>query len=1480
MLAAAHQPLYTAAPSERRGGVRILLQKSKKHMKVFSTAIVCLLYISACVINGITVQAARSGPPAYMRELSRLVAATASDSDFGRITLTVGEPEMEVDGETQPISEEEYVAPFIDEEGEVQIPVGVIEEADLNGSGFLSEEELEEQGYDVQMNDTTGEITITEPYQQCRLIVKTANGKVKNTYGATHVIRVSNNKTVLQYADKFAAKRAAEAFETEADVLFCAPDSICTICASSAAAEYTCWGTEVAGADQFMASLPDDLPQVTVAVIDTGVDMDHPFLEGRLLDNGWDFVQDDDDPDDAHDHGTHCAGIVRDATPDNVKILPVRVLDINGAGQMSVVIEGMTYAADSGADILSMSLGGWNDQDKDVFSDAVQYALEKGAAVFAAAGNDGARLDEHPEYPASCPGVITVAASAQTDCPASFSNYGSKIDVAAPGSNIVSSVRGGKYAAMSGTSMACPLAAACGALLKSEDVSRTPEDLRAELRSRARDAYTPGRDEHTGSGIVYLGADRPVEKLYCTQSELTLEPLADAGRAIEVVFEPAHPSDCTLSFQSSDPNVVLVTQTGNVNAVSAGTAVITVSHLRSGFSAQIAVTVTGDGKLRFKQIEGGTGMRFLQADGTAWAHGYGAYHYGYYQASARSMPFKMCSGPQEPITNIARFLTNSFFVKTDGSLWLIGSNGGWRSYRAPIPLMIDAQTPMTDVVDAHGWTVLRADGSLWYLPEDGEPYLVPVCTEDGVPVIGIARFADSEKRETGLDFNVIAEDGCAYHVWRNSRTKTVSADLITDPSGTPYTDVRDVYVRGNRESLIFRNEENQKYYKYYYKITQQIVLHEDGTLTNAEDNVFLQDVRSIGGFRNSNSGILWDCFVLMDDGSVWTANYDTSILAMYPPCPVETADGDPLCDVVLLQSVIDYGSTELFALRADGTVWAWGNNGLQRGGEGEVEGWGGLGVGWPDRGRLGSTDGVTYVYELMGGAPSTNNLTWHRAARQVKVDEETALTDVTDIDIQGSTNFFIRSDGSVYASGINDFSGYGASLVHGAVFARPFTVLGQQVYLDETASPTPYTTERVQTITVSKPDMAATVGETFTLTASVFPQDTYERNIYWKSSDRSVATVDGAGNVTTHGVGTAVIRAYSTTNDRVWGTCLLTVEEEAPVSVTMRQYPAKREYTTADVFDPTDGLLTLRYPNGQVRSIRISPDFCSGCDMTQTGEQTVTIRYAGSTFSYSVTVQEADEAPPQNTQTQSAAAQTVSAYAEHILIWNQKPSKYLYARGEELDVSDGSFYVDTVVDNMPMTAEMCSGFDPMQVGAQTVTVTYTGPSYMDYPPEEFTGALTFDVFVTELMLENEVPEIEVGKCTRILATFQPRDVDGREIIWLSSDETIATVDEYGRVTGIAPGEVTITAQVKGSEAVASCTVTVLPRAAERIPGDADGDGAVDLKDIVQIARYLAGGWNAVIDLMNADVNCDGEVNLKDVVLLRRYLAGGWDIELY
>ena len=119
----------------------------------------------------------------------------------------------------------------------------------------------------------------------------------------------------------------------------------------------------------------------------------------------------------------------------------------------------------------------------------------------------------------------------------------------------------------------------------------------------------------------------------------------------------------------------------------------------------------------------------------------------------------------------------------------------------------------------------------------------------------------------------------------------------------------------------------------------------------------------------------------------------------------------------------------------------------------------------------------------------------------------------------------------------------------------------------------------------------------------------------------------------------------------------------------------------------------------------------------------------------------------------------------------------------------------------------------------------------------------------------------------------------RVLIAAAAAVLIVSIGASMTITGIAPGEVEITAQVKDSGATTSCTVTVLPRTAARLPGDADGDCDVTLKDVAQITRYLAGGWDAVIDLMSADVNGDGDVNLIDVILLRRFLAGGWNVTL-
>ena len=157
-----------------------------------------------------------------------------------------------------------------------------------------------------------------------------------------------------------------------------------------------------------------ELSDITVAVIDTGVCMSHEDLVGRVLDNGYDFVDNDDDPEDVFGHGCSVSGIIA-ANIDNgigiagfapnSSILPVRVLGPSGSGSMADVAAGIVYAADQGADIINLSLGSM--VGSQVTEDAVNHAVSKGVTVIASAGNSGGTL---PGFPARYENVVAVGA--------------------------------------------------------------------------------------------------------------------------------------------------------------------------------------------------------------------------------------------------------------------------------------------------------------------------------------------------------------------------------------------------------------------------------------------------------------------------------------------------------------------------------------------------------------------------------------------------------------------------------------------------------------------------------------------------------------------------------------------------------------------------------------------------------------------------------------------------------------------------------------------------------------------------------------------------------------------------------------------------------------------------------------------------------------------------------------------------------------
>jgi subtilisin family serine protease len=251
---------------------------------------------------------------------------------------------------------------------------------------------------------------------------------------------------------------------------------------------------------------------VVVAVIDTGIDGTHPDLQGNLWTNsgeilgngidddrnglvddfyGWDFGNNDEDPTDVHGHGTHVAGTIG-AKGDNqvgvtgvcwnVRIMPVKFFSDAGPGYTSDAVKAINYATRMGAKISNNSWG--SNGASQSLSDVIAQAGTTGALFVAAAGNDSYNNDYYPHYPASFPltNIVSVASTDQMDALSYFSNFGaSSVDLAAPGSSILSLRPGGNYGLASGTSMASPHVAGVAALLLSKNPALSPSEMKQLL---------------------------------------------------------------------------------------------------------------------------------------------------------------------------------------------------------------------------------------------------------------------------------------------------------------------------------------------------------------------------------------------------------------------------------------------------------------------------------------------------------------------------------------------------------------------------------------------------------------------------------------------------------------------------------------------------------------------------------------------------------------------------------------------------------------------------------------------------------------------------------------------------------------------------------------------------------------------------------------------------------------------------------------
>lgn len=394
--------------------------------------------------------------------------------------------------------------------------------------------------YDSDVNEDKISSKTVDTYISRRLIVKGLEELDFSSYGADIVLNGPDQVYILQFSTEEATKQAKTQIDQMDGVKYCEVDGydylenpkvrvISETDVDEIAGEQSSlsWGTSRICADQYAEHLKENQAEVIVAVIDTGIDVSHPFFNGRLsMDAAYNYVTASTDVQDDHGHGTHVSGIVVDSTPGlNIKILPIKCMNSEGKATHTNIANAIRRAADAGAKVINYSAVGGHSEYKD---DAVNYAVEKGVTVVVASGNYNQDINIMPTCPSHLDQCLVVGSIGESEIRADDSNYGDKLDLVAPGIGIKSTYLGGRYAFMSGTSMATPHVAGVAAMLKLNDPSLTPSQIEEILKKNAKDLGDAGKDIYYGFGMVDLSKlivhkvveDEAIEPT-CTETGLT-----------------------------------------------------------------------------------------------------------------------------------------------------------------------------------------------------------------------------------------------------------------------------------------------------------------------------------------------------------------------------------------------------------------------------------------------------------------------------------------------------------------------------------------------------------------------------------------------------------------------------------------------------------------------------------------------------------------------------------------------------------------------------------------------------------------------------------------------------------------------------------------------------------------------------------------------------------------------------------------------
>lgn len=349
-------------------------------------------------------------------------------------------------------------------------------------------------------------------FETARLIIK-SDSKI-DTLNASSVISGYDELWVLQFDNSHDAAEAYDYYSTRSGIDYVEADKKIKSTDPSLIEynpvviddtdSYLSWGPEHIGINKFNKDIVEKAPSITdtvVAVVDTGVDSDHPFLEGRVIPTKINTSASGirNNSEDDNGHGTRIAGIIADSTLENVYIKPYKVMDKWGDGTVITVAAGINCAVRDGVDVINVSIG--FEEDSEILKEAIRNAEENDIVVAGAAGNNAS---DTIYYPASYSTVLKVTAINSDNVFANFSSYGNGVDLAAPGVDIVTSDIGGGYITVKGTSFSSPFVAAAAAAIISVEPNASSEDIREIILSSVTSINEYGAEEKFGNGLLFM----------------------------------------------------------------------------------------------------------------------------------------------------------------------------------------------------------------------------------------------------------------------------------------------------------------------------------------------------------------------------------------------------------------------------------------------------------------------------------------------------------------------------------------------------------------------------------------------------------------------------------------------------------------------------------------------------------------------------------------------------------------------------------------------------------------------------------------------------------------------------------------------------------------------------------------------------------------------------------------------------------------